>query len=171
MTAAAQRDTARIWQWLEEVADPEIPVLSVVDLGIVREVRWAGDELVVTVTPTYSGCPAVDAINHAIEQALRDHGVERLRLETRLAPAWTTDWLTEKGRSRLREFGITPPAGTAERPIDISALRRRREAATVACPRCGSTDTARVSQFGATACKAQYRCNACLEPFDYFKPH
>jgi ring-1,2-phenylacetyl-CoA epoxidase subunit PaaD len=172
MAAAAERDTARIWQWLEEVADPEIPVLSVVDLGIVREVRWAGDELVVTVTPTYSGCPAADAINQAIGQTLKDHGVERLRLETRLAPAWTTDWLTEKGRSRLREFGITPPAGAAApRPVDLSGLHRRREVAIVTCPRCGSTDTALVSRFGSTACKAQYRCNACLEPFDYFKSH
>ncbi|MFZ5464430.1 MAG: 1,2-phenylacetyl-CoA epoxidase subunit PaaD [Pseudomonadota bacterium] len=176
MAAAAARDTAQIWQWLEEVTDPEIPVLSVLDLGLVRDVRWqrgtAGEELVVTVTPTYSGCPAMDVIAQSIEQALRDHGIERLRLETRLSPAWTTDWLTEKGRSRLREFGIAPPAGpAAPRVVDISGLRRRRPEHGIACPRCGSADTALLSRFGSTACKAQYRCNACLEPFDYFKSH
>lgn len=169
-------DTRRVWEWLEQVPDPEIPVLSVVDLGIVRDVRWeqrkGGEELVVTVTPTYSGCPAVEVINDAIMASLKIHGVEQVRLETRLSPAWTTDWLTEKGRARLREFGIAPPSGqSAYRVVDTSGLRRRTRNPEIACPHCGCANTALVSQFGSTACKAQYRCRDCLEPFDYFKPH
>lgn len=143
-----------IWGWLDLVPDPEIPVISVVDLGIVRDVDWEGDTLVVAVTPTYSGCPATAIIALEIEAALRARGVEDIRLETRIAPPWTTDWLSEKGRAKLEEFGIAPPeaAGGPKR-----------------CPRCGCTDLERISQFGSTPCKAQWRCRDCLEPFDYFK--
>lgn len=163
--------TEEVWRWLAEVPDPEIPVISLVDLGIIRDVAWDGDTLVVTVTPTYSGCPATTIINLDIETALRSRGIDRLRLERRLSPPWTTDWLTDAGRDKLRAYGIAPPVdGTA---ADGRVLARVGALTgtnlTVACPRCGSTDTERVSQFGSTPCKASWRCRACLEPFDYFK--
>ncbi|WP_305971966.1 MULTISPECIES: 1,2-phenylacetyl-CoA epoxidase subunit PaaD [unclassified Mameliella] len=144
----------QIWGWLDEVPDPEIPVISVVDLGIVREVVLEGETVKVAVTPTYSGCPATSVISMDIETALRDRGIKDVKIETRIAPAWTTDWLSEKGRSRLEDYGIAPPqpAGGPER-----------------CPHCGSRNVTRVSQFGSTPCKAHWRCTDCLEPFDYFK--
>ncbi|KZY02187.1 MULTISPECIES: 1,2-phenylacetyl-CoA epoxidase subunit PaaD [unclassified Sulfitobacter] len=143
-----------VWGWLSEVPDPEIPVISLTDLGIVRDVAWAGDTLEVTVTPTYSGCPATTIINLDIETALRERGVENIRLKRQLSPAWTTDWLTAEGREKLERYGIAPPrpAGGPEH-----------------CPLCKSPDVERISQFGSTPCKAQWRCRACLEPFDYFK--
>lgn len=144
----------QIWEWLDNVPDPEIPVISIVDLGIVRDVTWKNDTLHVAVTPTYSGCPATRVIEMEIETALRDKGIENICLERRIAPAWTTDWLSEKGRQKLEDYGIAPPsaAGGPDR-----------------CPQCRSTDLTRVSQFGSTPCKAHWRCNDCLEPFDYFK--
>ena len=147
-------DPAQIWDWLDDVPDPEIPVISVVDLGIVRDVAWDGDTLVVAVTPTYSGCPATRVISMDIETALRDRGLTDIRITTQIAPPWTTDWLSDKGRAQLEGYGIAPPraAGGPER-----------------CPRCAATDMKRISQFGSTPCKAQWQCNACLEPFDYFK--
>ena len=154
-----------IWAWLADVPDPEIPVISVVDLGIVRDVAWEGDTLKVTITPTYSGCPATAVIAIEIEEAIRRRGVEETLLETRLSPAWTTAWISEEGRQKLKEYGIAPP-------VDGSACAgalRRPAAAQVTCPRCGSADTECVSQFGSTPCKAHYRCKDCLEPFDYFK--
>ena len=164
MDAVATRPSAaEVWRWLEEVPDPEIPVVSVVDLGIVRDVAWRGEELVVTVTPTYSGCPATTVIALDIEEALRRRGIEEVRLETRLSPAWTTAWITEPARERLRAFGIAPPADGA------ACAGALKPPPVVACPRCGSEETERVSQFGSTPCKASYRCTACLEPFDYFK--
>ncbi|HJS86235.1 MAG TPA: 1,2-phenylacetyl-CoA epoxidase subunit PaaD [Acetobacteraceae bacterium] len=170
-TLARPPTAEQIWDWLREIPDPEIPVISVVDLGIVRDVRWHGQdgrqELVVTVTPTYSGCPATSVIMLAIENALRDKGVETLRLERRLSPPWTTDWISAAGRQQLRRYGIAPPPETAGTRSPLSRLGRKP--ATVTCPRCGSANTAQVSQFGSTPCKAQYRCQDCLEPFDYFK--
>ncbi|OZI25315.1 1,2-phenylacetyl-CoA epoxidase subunit PaaD [Bordetella genomosp. 7] len=154
--------------WLQSVPDPEIPVLSVVDLGVVRDVAWDGATCVVTITPTYSGCPAMREIAHDIERTLAGHGVAPVRIETRLAPAWTTDWITERGRQALRQYGIAAPA---ERAIDVSGISRRLPQPTVACPHCGSTRTRLVSHFGSTSCKALYRCAACREPFDYFKTH
>lgn len=163
----------QVWQWLATVPDPEIPVLSVVDLGIVRGVHW--DEgvtparLIVTVTPTYSGCPATEVIAQTIRETLEHEGVVDTVIETRLAPAWTTDWLSPAAKEKLRTYGIAPPA---EQAIDISALSRRpRAAPTVRCPRCGSDQTELTSQFGSTPCKALYRCRSCQEPFDYFKCH
>jgi len=144
----------QIWQWLAAVPDPEIPVISLVDLGVIRDVAWDGDTLVVTVTPTYSGCPATRVINLDIEQALRARGVGKVKLERRLAPPWTTDWLSAAGREKLSAYGIAPP------------VERGRN---VACPRCGSNQTEKISQFGSTPCKAHFRCQDCLEPFDYFK--
>lgn len=164
---------AQVWTWLGEVPDPEIPVISVVDLGIVRAVDVTDDGCVVTITPTYSGCPAMDVIAGDIERALRAHGVERLRIATRLSPAWTTDWMSDAGKAALKGYGIAPPV---QQVIDISALTRgvRRHAIAqpvVACPHCGSTHTRLTSQFGSTPCKALYQCLDCREPFDYFKCH
>lgn len=166
--------TDDVWAWLSEVEDPEIPVVSVVDLGIVRDVSWndepGGSECVVTITPTYSGCPATEVIAQSIRDTLGARGVARLRMKTQISPAWTTDWLSDAGRRKLREYGIAPPT---EQAISISAIGRgqRPPAPTVACPRCSSNRTERTSQFGSTPCKALYRCLDCLEPFDHFKCH
>jgi ring-1,2-phenylacetyl-CoA epoxidase subunit PaaD len=173
-------NVAALWQILESVPDPEIPVVSVVELGIVRGLEWDDadpETLVVRVTPTYSGCPATELIATGIRDAMTAAGVPRVRLEIELSPAWTTDWIVPEAREKLRAYGIAPPAtgaiGAAEAVrIDTSGLRSpRRPAAIVPCPRCGSQHTQVVSAFGSTACKAQYRCETCLEPFDYFKPH
>lgn len=173
--SATAPSAQQVWDWLCEVPDPEIPALSVVDLGIVREVGWEdNDECVVTITPTYSGCPAMPAISDSIDSALKARGIARVRLKTCLSPAWTTDWLSEQGRQRLKDFGIAPPACRAGDPrvIDISRLRRDAVAdRSPACPRCGSSRTHLVSQFGSTPCKALHVCEACGDPFDHFKPH
>lgn len=147
-------EIAQIWDWLDAVPDPEIPVISVVDLGIVRGVKWDGDTLEVAVTPTYSGCPATAVISMDIETAMRDRGIKQTRIKTQISPPWTTDWLSAKGKAKLEDYGIAPPrpAGGPER-----------------CPRCKSENVSRISQFGSTPCKAQWRCLDCLEPFDYFK--
>ena len=158
-----------IRDWLDAVPDPEIPVVSVVELGIVREIRWDGGTLVVAVTPTYSGCPATSVIAMEIEAALRAHGIEDLRLERRLSPPWTTDWIGEAAREKLRAYGIAPPIdGTAATGERIARMVSGTNVA-VACPRCGSGDTEEVSRFGSTPCKAAWRCRACREPFDHFK--
>lgn len=169
---AVRPDIQMVRHWLSQVPDPEIPVISLTDLGIIRDVAWQDDTLVVTVTPTYSGCPATSVINMDIEAALRAKGIEKLRLERQLSPPWTTDWITAEGREKLRAYGIAPPIdGTAA--DGRLAGRVARLAGTsnlvIACPRCGSTKTEKVSQFGSTPCKASYRCTDCLEPFDYFK--
>ncbi|WP_428651331.1 1,2-phenylacetyl-CoA epoxidase subunit PaaD [Roseibium sp.] len=161
----------QVWDWLQEVPDPEIPVVSVTELGIVREVRYDGDTLVVAVTPTYSGCPATAMIDLMIEDKLREKGIEDLRLERRLSPPWTTDWVSEAARAKLKDFGIAPPIdGTASDGMSAKAARLSGQTnLTVACPRCGSANTERISQYGSTPCKAAWRCKDCLEPFDYFK--
>lgn len=167
-----QPETDLIWRWLADVPDPEIPVISLTDLGIIRNVAWAGDTLVVTVTPTYSGCPATSIINLDIETALRDRGIDKLRLERQLSPAWTTDWISSEGREKLRAYGIAPPIdGTAADGRLMKRVDRMTGAGNliVSCPRCASNNTEKVSQFGSTPCKASYRCKDCLEPFDYFK--
>ena len=172
MHAPAFPDTDQVWRWLSEVPDPEIPVISLTDLGIIRDVQWQDDTLVVTVTPTYSGCPATSIINLDIETALRARGIEKLRLQRQLSPPWTTDWLTAEGREKLRAYGIAPPIdGTAADGVLAGRIARLSGASnlTVACPRCGSAHTEKISQFGSTPCKASYRCKDCLEPFDYFK--
>jgi ring-1,2-phenylacetyl-CoA epoxidase subunit PaaD len=153
------------WAILDRVPDPEIPAVSVTELGIVRDVRAAEDGVDVVVTPTYSGCPATEAIERSIRQALSAAGAREVRVRQQLSPAWSTDWIGEDARERLRACGIAPPG---ERPAGsgqpLSFVPR------VACPRCESADTERLSQFGSTACKALYRCRACREPFEYFKP-
>jgi ring-1,2-phenylacetyl-CoA epoxidase subunit PaaD len=168
-----QPATEQVWAWLGQVLDPEIPVISVVDLGIVRGVEWQGEECVVTITPTYSGCPAMAVIAAAVTEALHAHGVAQVRLVNQLSPAWTTDWMSEAGKAALKGYGIAPPAQQA---IDISGLRGgvKRGAALlpqIACPNCGSPRTQLTSQFGSTPCKALYKCLDCREPFDYFKCH
>ena len=169
-TAAVQA----AWAALAGVLDPEVPVVSIVELGIVRDVRVDADTLVVVLTPTYSGCPATAVIEADARAALAAAGVDACRIETALAPAWTTDWMAPEARERLRDFGIAPPGsairGTAI--VDVRGLSPLRRASTVVpCPRCGSQRTQVTAQFGSTACKALYRCDDCLEPFDYFKPH
>ena len=160
-------DANQIRSWLADVPDPEVPAVSVMDLGIVRDVQWQDDELVVAITPTYSGCPATSVIAFEIEAALRAKGIDRLRIERRLSPPWTTDWITPEGRQRLQAYGIAPPAETAGGPSPFDRFLRKD--LVIACPRCQSENTERVSEFGSTPCKAQYRCRDCLEPFDYFK--
>lgn len=161
-----------IWNWLSQVPDPEIPVISLTDLGIIRNVEWVDDTLVVTVTPTYSGCPATTIINLDIETALRDKGIENIRLKRQLSPPWTSDWLSMEGREKLRAYGIAPPIdGTApdgRLASRISSLSGMTNF-VVECPRCRSGKTEKISQAGSTPCKSAYRCTDCLEPFDYFK--
>jgi ring-1,2-phenylacetyl-CoA epoxidase subunit PaaD len=169
MTAASAGDDARtaeraVWRLLEAVNDPEIPVLSIVDLGIVRHVRFEeGGRLHVGLTPTYSGCPATEVIRASVRQTLATHGHADAQLEEVLSPPWSSDWLSAAGRRKLAAFGIAPPEQAVTSP------RQLWRATPVACPRCGATRTTRVSEFGSTPCKAHYRCEACREPFDYFK--
>lgn len=146
-----------VWGLLEQVKDPEIPVLSLRDLGILRNVERMGSKLKVTITPTYSGCPAMDTIRDDIKQLLYQSGYEDVEIKTVLSPAWTTDWMTEEGKSKLQQFGIAPPGKVAE------SLN------SVLCPRCRSTETRLISEYGSTACKSMYQCNVCKEPFCYFK--
>lgn len=177
--AAANRDAAcgldaehsleAVWDALRRVPDPEIPVVSIVELGIVRAVEWDRGTLHVRVTPTYSGCPATDLIHEGIRAALQGLNVPEFAIDIVLAPAWTTDWIAPEAKAKLREFGIAPPHVAASR-IDVTGISPLRKRTEVACPRCGSKATSLIAQFGSTACKALYRCDTCLEPFDYFKP-
>ena len=149
---------------LEVVSDPEIPVLSILDMGVIRDVNLNDDEIEVIITPTYSGCPAMNVIEIEIRATLKMNGFENVKVTTVLSPPWTTDWLTERGRQRLLEYGIAPPVGGS---VDKNALFADDK--IVPCPQCTSTNTKMISQFGSTACKAMYKCKDCLEPFDYFK--
>lgn len=156
------------WGVLETVLDPEVPALSLVDLGIVREVQALGSGLQVVLTPTYSGCPATEVIEQSVVDALVEAGFGPVKVLTRRAPAWTTDWISEDGKRKLRDYGIAPPG-----PVDAGAgvpIRIVRKAVVVPCPRCASTNTERLSAFGSTACKSLYRCIDCREPFEHFKP-
>ena len=160
---------AAIWRALAGVVDPEVPVVSIVELGIVRGVERVGGEWVVTVTPTYSGCPATRVIEEDIRAAMAGATTDGVRVVTVLAPAWTTDWIAPEARRKLHAAGIAPPhlgATAGPRPITL-----HRSLPAVRCPNCGSLRTTELARFGSTACKAQYRCTECLEPFDYFKPH
>jgi len=146
------------------VKDPEVPVLTIEDLGVLRDVRADGGRVTVTITPTYSGCPAMDVIRDDLVLALTSAGFEDVEVRLTLSPAWTTDWMTDAGKQKLSEYGIAPPTGRA-------AVGPIKLALAVKCPRCGSLDTREVSRFGSTSCKALYECRACLEPFDHFKVH
>lgn len=157
----AENDKERILTILKQVSDPEIPVLTILDLGIVRDVKINDGHVEVIITPTYSGCPAMDAIAMDIRLKLIEHGYKQVKITHVLSPAWTTDWMTEDGKRKLQEYGIAPPHHS--HPSDQSN--------PVICPQCKSSNTKLLSQFGSTACKALYQCNDCKEPFDYFKCH
>ena len=157
----------KIYEWLASVTDPEVPVLTILDLGIVRDVQLAdgGAKVSVIITPTYSGCPAMDVIAMNIRMALLSHGVKNVNIESQLSPAWTTDWMTDDGKRKLKEYGIAPPVRKAATALQMF------EEDEVPCPKCGSTDTQLTSQFGPTSCKSLYKCNSCFEPFEHFKCH
>ncbi len=159
----------QVYTWLADVKDPEVPVLSILDLGIVRDVKLdvagGSTSVIVIITPTYSGCPAMDAIAIGVRMALVGHGISSIKIEHQLSPAWTTDWMSEDGKEKLKAYGIAPPYRKA-----IDALNLFQDD-SVPCPHCGSTNTAMVSQFGPTSCKALYKCEDCKEPFEYFKCH
>lgn len=165
---AAEPEVVRIRDIAARVADPEIPVISIEDLGVLRDVTLAEDGSVrVTITPTYSGCPAMQEIADDIQRELRREGYADVSVDVVLSPAWNTDMITPRGRQALHEYGIAPPGQRqASGPVLLN-LSRRPE--TPACPQCGSARTEEISRFGSTSCKALYRCTACLEPFDYFK--
>ena len=156
----------RVYEWLGEIPDPEIPVVSILDLGIVRDVTvHSAEEVTVVITPTYSGCPAMDIIGMQIRMALLGRGIKKIEIEMQLQPAWTTDWITEAGKSKMKAFGIAPPQRKAQDALGLFEEDR------IACPHCGSAHTELVSRFSATSCKAMYRCLDCKEPFEHFKCH
>lgn len=152
----------QIWEMLEDVKDPEVPVLTVVDLGVVRHVEKKENHWLITITPTYSGCPAMQVIENDIIKRLNQEGLS-CKVKTVLSPAWTTDWLSTSGKKKLKEYGIAPPQDEVDKSVLFG------EPTIVPCPLCDSKNTKMVSQFGSTACKAHYKCLDCLEPFDYFK--
>ncbi|MFI8415826.1 1,2-phenylacetyl-CoA epoxidase subunit PaaD [Serratia sp. NPDC078593] len=161
ITRLQPTEIPQIWQCLHQISDPELPVLSITDLGMIRHVERDGDGWRITFTPTYSGCPATEFLLNAIQQRLTAAGFSPVTVEIRLAPAWTTDWMNADARRRLRQYGIAPPQGhTCDQP---------HRHAGVQCPRCHSENSEKISEFGSTACKALYRCCDCREPFDYFK--
>jgi len=155
-----------IFEILEKVQDPEVPVLSIVDLGVVRDIVANDDQVEVIITPTYTGCPAMDMIEVEIKATLQEHGFDKIKITTILSPAWTTEWLSKAGKEKLRAYGIAPPQGTVKSKRALFS-----EETGIICPQCNSTNTDMISQFGSTACKAQYKCLDCEEPFDYFKCH
>jgi ring-1,2-phenylacetyl-CoA epoxidase subunit PaaD len=159
---AADVSREQVLEWLSKVPDPEVPALSITDLGIVRDVVVNG-EVVVALTPTYTGCPATEVIEQSVINALHEQGVKDVVINRVLSPPWTTDWISDEGREKLREYGIAPPEPGASKRAMLQGDR------AIACPRCSSVDTSLVSEFGSTACKASYKCTACLEPFEYFK--
>jgi ring-1,2-phenylacetyl-CoA epoxidase subunit PaaD len=163
-TTSADDVRAAAWRVASTVADPEIPVLTIADLGVLRDVRVADGGIEIDITPTYCGCPAMRMIAVEIELALEKAGLGPPKINTVLSPAWTTDWMSDEGRAKLKDYGIAPP-------VRGSGRRALFGIEQVACPQCGSTDTAVIADFGSTACKALWRCNACREPFDYFKCH
>jgi ring-1,2-phenylacetyl-CoA epoxidase subunit PaaD len=167
MTAPEKISPEKIWSILQTVTDPEVPVLTIIDLGIVRDVVIEGDKIEVIITPTYSGCPAMDVISMNIRMALLQEGITNISIKQILSPAWTTDWMTEEGKQKLKAYGIAPPQ--YKQVVCEPELFGKEEA--IQCPLCNSYNTRLVSQFGSTACKALYQCNDCKEPFDYFKCH
>lgn len=163
MEAKIKRTEGEIWQLLEQVSDPEIPVLTVVDLGVIRKVEILDDLVEIIITPTYSGCPAMNAIETDIRILMSSHDLP-VKIKTVLHPAWTTDWMSEKGKEKLKAYGIAPPQYQSKDGLFSTPEH-------IVCPQCKSTNTVLVSEFGSTACKALYKCKDCLEPFDYFKCH
>lgn len=167
MISQGKITTEKIWSILETVTDPEVPVLTILDLGIVRDVIVDDNKVEVVITPTYSGCPAMDVISMQIRMALLQEGISNITITQVLSPAWTTDWMTEAGKQKLKAYGIAPPQ--YKQAVCEPELFAKEEA--IQCPLCNSYNTRLVSQFGSTACKALYQCNDCKEPFDYFKCH
>ena len=168
MQAARKTLETSAWEILEQIPDPEIPVLSIVDLGIVRSVEVDGTKVTVGVAPTYSGCPATEFIEDSVVKSLQSGGITQVSIRRVLSPPWTSDWISDRGREKLRKYGIAPPekgAAACGRLLGDPMAKER----IVACPRCGSENTEKVSEFGSTACKASYKCIECLEPFEYFK--
>ncbi len=159
---------AELREVLAQVHDPEIPVITIEDLGVLRDVQVEGERVVVTITPTYSGCPAMDEIRADVRAALARAGWHDVEVRTVLAPAWTTDWMSDDGRRKLREYGIAPPGCRVDGPVLVT-LGRRPDA--VSCPQCGSADTEELTRFASTSCKSMWRCRSCREPFDHFKAH
>lgn len=155
-----ETDKKTIYAFLENIKDPEVPVLSIIDLGIVRDIKWNEDELEIVITSTYTGCPAMDMITAEIYAQLNTLGFKKVKITQSLSPAWTTDWMSEEGKRKLKEYGIAPPDKRFTIPKD-----------GVECPLCHSQKTKLISEFGSTACKALYQCDDCKEPFDYFKCH
>ncbi|MCC5913651.1 MAG: phenylacetate-CoA oxygenase subunit PaaJ [Balneolaceae bacterium] len=158
---------ATIWSWLEEVIDPEIPVLNVVEMGIVRDVVMDEDPIVIKITPTYSGCPAMNAIEMEIHKKMREKGVHSFKVVTDFKESWTTDWMTEEAKQKLKEYGIAPPEKTEEEGDFLTGLKNSQK--IVPCPHCDSLETKLQSEFGSTACKSQYYCHGCEQPFEHFK--
>lgn len=157
-----------IYKILEQVPDPEVPVLSIIDLGIIRAVAIENEQVNITITPTYTGCPAMDAIAFDIKLKMMEAGFSKVTISYSLDPPWTTDWLSEEGKVKLKAYGIAPPMGLAKNKVDKLLFSADKD---ILCPRCNSSNTQLISQFGSTACKALYQCNDCKEPFDYFKCH
>jgi ring-1,2-phenylacetyl-CoA epoxidase subunit PaaD len=178
-SSAISEEENRIWTILEQVSDPEVPVLSIIDLGIIRDIKLIyspsetpplggrGAGLIITITPTYSGCPAMDVISMGIRMALLEAGYKNIQINTVLSPAWTTDWMSEAGKQKLKEYGIAPPHSNQS----VCHADAFQEEEAIQCPRCDSYNTNLISRFGSTACKAFYQCADCMEPFDYFKCH
>ena len=167
ISSASEHELEAIWQILEMVVDPEVPVLSILDLGIVREVKFNDDQVEIVITPTYTGCPAMDMISMNIKLALVEQGYKNIKVSSVLSPAWTTEWMSEAGKEKLRVYGIAPP--NVKQQVCNNDLFAPHE--LVQCPHCNSFHTRRISEFGSTACKSLYQCNDCKEPFDYFKCH
>ncbi|CAN5310389.1 phenylacetate-CoA oxygenase subunit PaaJ [soil metagenome] len=159
-------EASSIWKILESVTDPEIPVLTIIDLGIIKKINITDEEIEVVITPTYSGCPAMDMITMNIRAALNDAGYKKVTVKSVLSPAWTTDLMSEEGKNKLKEYGIAPPRKSSRLNKMLFA-----EEEPITCPQCNSTDTRVISEFGSTACKSLHQCNTCKEPFDYFKCH
>ena len=167
ISSASEHELEAIWQILEMVVDPEVPVLSILDLGIVREVKFNDEQVEIVITPTYTGCPAMDMISMNIKLALVEQGYKNIKVSSVLSPAWTTEWMSEAGKEKLRVYGIAPP--NVKQQVCNNNLFAPHE--LVQCPHCNSFHTRRISEFGSTACKSLYQCNDCKEPFDYFKCH
>jgi ring-1,2-phenylacetyl-CoA epoxidase subunit PaaD len=167
MTSTGKISVEKVWSLLETVTDPEVPVLTIIDLGIVRDVKVQDNKVEIIITPTYSGCPAMDVISMNIRMALLQEGITNISIKQNLSPAWTTDWMTEEGKQKLKAYGIAPPQ--YKQVVCEPEAFAKEEA--IQCPLCNSYNTRLVSQFGSTACKALYQCNDCKEPFDYFKCH
>jgi ring-1,2-phenylacetyl-CoA epoxidase subunit PaaD len=171
MTSADTISIQKIWSILETVNDPEVPVLTIIDLGIVRDVKLSEGEIEIIITPTYTGCPAMDMIAMNIRLAMAEHGYKKIKITSVLSPAWTTNWMSEAGKEKLKAYGIAPPISRSHSDGMPRYTKLFSEPEAVQCPHCNSNNTKLISQFGSTACKALYQCADCREPFDYFKCH